>query len=308
MQLLTPEQDNLLIALYRASAGRAEHYCPAQEDDLPLLESLLHKGLLKLEVEAVDAVDHWFAGLTDEGVDMAEEILSRPKMLGVQIEFDLNNPDQSALVKKLGGLEGDEIPHLLAGLFSLEQSLNRGSKLIEFDLNNAEQSALAEKLAEINQADVADVLAGLFGLHQSLQRGEIDALLTVYPDAVQTIRRMVQAGFEAELMTHEQQRIDQLLEEVSSLKSMLAGQNGVSPKVVSISEDDSAPIPVKPVTLKPVLPRSPEGQPKQLTVPQFDLPSDGDEESEDLFVVRKDEEAGRRASQNFIESLQKLQK
>ncbi len=266
MQPLTPEQDNLLLALFKASKGRAGLFCPAHEDDLPLLESLLYKGLLKLEVEDKEGADYWLAALSTEGVKVAEEILSRPKILGVQIEFDLNNSDQSALV---------------------------------------------EQLADLDKADVADVLAGLFGLHQSLKRGEIDALLTVYPDAVRTIRRMVQAGVESELMTHEQQRIDQLLDEVTSLKTMLSNQNGIAPTVMPApdDEDDSAPIPAfKPVTLKPVLPRIPEGQPKQLSVPQFDLPSDGDEESEDLFVVKKDEDAGRRASQNFIESLQKLQK
>ena len=266
MQSLTSEQDNLLSALFRASKGRAGVFRSVHESDLPLLESLLYKGLLKLEVEDIDGADHWFAALSEEGVSVAEEILSRPKMLGVQIEFDLNKPDQSALV---------------------------------------------EQLADLDKTDVADVLAGLFALDQSLQRGEIDALLALYPGAVQTIRRMIQAGFEAELMTHEQQRIDQLLDEVTSLKTMVANQNGIAPKAVPVpdDEDDSAPMPVfKPVTLKPVLPRVPGGQPKQLSVPQFDLPSDGDEESQGLFVVKKDEDAGRRASQNFIESLQKLQK
>lgn len=263
MQALTAIQEKLLVDLFKASKGRAGLYLSTHEDDLPGLESLLHKGLIRLEVEDEGGV---FAALSEEGVALAEDILSRPKLLGVQIEFDLNNREQSALV---------------------------------------------EKLADLDKADIADVLAGLFALDQSLQRGEIDALLTLYPNAVQTIRRMVQAGFEAELMTHEQQRIDQLLDEVSSLKTMVANQNGTQPRVShpDPDEDDSVQIPtIKPVTLKPVLPRVPEGQPKQLRVPQFDLPSSADEESEDLFVVKKDEDAGRRASQNFIESLQKLQK
>lgn len=265
MQSLTATQEKLLVDLFRASKGRAGLFLSTHQDDLPRLESLLHRGLLKLEVEDTDGVDHWFAALSKEGVSIAEEILGRPKLLGVQIEFDLNNSEQSALV---------------------------------------------EQLADLDKADVADVLAGLFGLHQSLQRGEIDALLTVYPDAVGTIRRMVQAGVEAELMTHEQQRIDQLLNEVSSLKTMVANQNGISPKASPIPyKDDSVQIPgIKPVALKPVLPRVPKGQPKQLSVPQFDLPSGADEDSEDLFVIKKDADAGRRASQNFIESLQKLQK
>lgn len=266
MHSLTATQEKLLVDLFRASKRRAGIFCSAYENDLPVLESLLHKGLLKLEVEDIDDTDHWFAALQEEGVTLAKDILSRPKLLGVQIEFDLNNGDQSALVEKLGDLDTEDIP---------------------------------------------EVLAALFALDQSLQRGEIDALLTVYPDAVGTIRRMVQAGVEAELMTHEQQRIDQLLDEVSSLKTMVANQNGVFPGTDTLpdEEDDSVQIPViKPVALKPVLPRIPEGQPKQLSVPQFDLPSNTDEESEDLFVVKKDEDAGRRASQNFIESLQKLQK
>lgn len=262
MQPLSAIQEKLLVDLFRASKERAGLYLSTHEDDLHRLESLLHRGLLMLEVEDEGDV---FAALSEDGVAVAGEILSRPKLLGVQIEFDLNNSEQSALV---------------------------------------------EQLADLDKTDVADVLAGLFGLHQSLQRGEIDGLLTLYPDTVGTIRRMIQAGFEAELMTHEQQRIDQLLNEVSSLKTMVANQNNTSPTVNPIpDEDDSVQIPViKPVALKPVLPRVPEGQPKQLSVPQFDLPSSADEESEDLFVIKKDADAGRRASQNFIESLQKLQK
>jgi|GEM_PF-5850221 len=265
MPSLTATQENLLLDLYKATDGRAGMYRPAGVDDLPVLEALLHRGLVKLEVEDIDGVDHWYAALSGEGITIAREILSRPKLLGVQIEFDLNNNDQAALV---------------------------------------------EQLADLDKMDVADVLAGLFGLHQSLKRGEIDALLTVYPDAVRTIRRMVQAGVEAELMTHEQQRIDQLLNEVGSLKAMLANQNGKSAEPITISadDDDSEPMPVfKPVALKPVLPGKPDGQPKQLAVPQFDIPSDNDDDSEALFVVKKDEDAGRRASQNFIDSLKKLQ-
>lgn len=269
-QILTREQENLLIELYHASDEQVGVFRPASAQDVSILEELLQNGLVILEVEEIDGTDQWYAAMTELGYALVQHLTT---------ETSSDEHEQN----------GASEPRLLG--------MN-----IEFDLNVQEQAALVEKMAELNREDVADVLSGLFELHQSLNRGEIDALLKVYPQAVQTISRMVQVGVESQLLTHEQQRIEHLLSEVSSLKSMIANQELVPRK-------DKEAIPtIKPVGgLRPVLPKVPDGQPKQLNVPTFDLPDD-DEDSGDLFVVQKDEDAGRRASQNFIESLQKLQK
>ncbi|MDQ7027003.1 MAG: hypothetical protein Q9P01_11710 [Anaerolineae bacterium] len=44
-----------------------------------------------------------------------------------------------------------------------------------------------------------------------------------------------------------------------------------------------------------------------MAVPQFDVPAYEEEDAEELFVVQVDEDAGRRANENFIRSLLSLQ-
>lgn len=52
-------------------------------------------------------------------------------------------------------------------------------------------------------------------------------------------------------------------------------------------------------------------QPKTVNAPQFDVPLDDEDEQkkerDNLFIVNKDENAGKRSSANFLSSLQKLQ-
>ena len=141
----------------------------------------------------------------------------------------------------------------------------------EFDLNNNDQAALVEQLADLDKMRCSRCAGGAFWITSIAQtRVRLMLLLTVYPDAVRTIRRMVQAGVEAELMTHEQQRIDQLLNEVGSseeqcLPIKMAIYCQTDSQSPADEDDDSEPMPVfKPVALKPVLPGKPDGQPKQL--------------------------------------------
>lgn len=180
-----------------------------------------------------------------------------------------------------------------------------------FDTSDPLQAHLVRQLANLANGQTEALLGDLFALHEALERGEIDALINAYPEMQSTIQKMIRASVDSQMMAQEQHRINHLLGEISELKAMLTKQADYQqnvPKSAPIVEDDDEPIPApKPVTLRPVLPHTPQGQPKQLAVPQFALPQD-DEESEDLFVVKKDEEAGKRASENFIQSLGRLQK
>src|SRR5690606_7254114 len=108
-------------------------------------------------------------------------------------------------------------------------------------------------------------------------------LMGAYPELSKTIQQMIRAGVDSQLMAQEQHRINHLLGEIGELKTLLAQQTQQTQQIrqaparAPINEDD-VPIPAPaPQALRPVLPHSPQGQPKQLTVPQFDVPSDDEE-------------------------------
>ena len=267
MTQLAPQHRETLLALFRAAKGEAGRYVLAGED-FALLEELFHAKRIKLEIEEVENGENWYAALTEAGRKIAEEAHREQNTIHVQVSFDTTE---------------------------------------------AEQAKLVQQLAELANGQTGALLGHLFALHEALERGDIDALMNAYPESRATLQQMIRASVDSQMMAQEQHRINHLLGEIGELKAMLtkqAEQQQVSPRRIAAAEafDDDAPIPPpKPVMMRPVLPHTPQGQPKQLTVPQFALPHD-DEESENLFVVKKDEDAGKRASENFIQSLERLQK
>ena len=229
-----------------------------------------------------------------------EELLHH-KLLKLEIEEIENGEKWYAALSKAGRELAEELHHKQ---FTIRAELS-------FDTSDPHQARLVQQLAGLANGQTGALLGDLFALHEALERGDIDALMNAYPEARATLQMMIRASVDSQMMAQEQHRINHLLGEISELKAMLTKQADYQqnpPKAAPIVEDDDEPIPApKPVTLRPVLPHTPQGQPKHLAVPQFALPQD-DEESEDLFVVKKDEEAGQRASENFIQSLGRLQK
>jgi hypothetical protein len=265
MSSFSPQHRELLLALFRAAKGEAGRYVLAGED-FALLEELFHAKRIKLEIEEVENSENWYAALTESGRKIAEEAHREQNTIHVQVSFDTTE---------------------------------------------AEQAKLVQQLAELANGQTGALLGHLFALHEALESGDIDALINAYPESRATIQQMIRASVDSQMMAQEQHRINHLLGEIGELKAMLTKQaehQQANPRKIAPPEavdDDDAPIPPpKPVVMRPVLPHTPQGQPKQLTVPQFALPND-DEESE---MVRKDEDAGKRASENFIQSLERLQK
>lgn len=266
MPKLNPEQQVILIKVFQATKKRLGDFVLLEES--PLLEDLFQAKLLKLEIEENVNGEHWYAALTEKGIEIAAELYQKQFIIRAEISFDSSEPEQARLI---------------------------------------------EQLAKLANGQIGELLGHLFALHEALDAGDIDALINAYPASRATIQQMIRASVDSQMMAQEQHRINHLLGEISELKTMLTQQAQQTPMpkqapMVEAEDDDDAPIPPpKPVTLRPVLPHTPQGQPKQLTVPQFALPQD-DEASEELFVVKKDAEAGKRASQNFIQSLNRLQK
>jgi hypothetical protein len=268
MSSFSPQHRELLLALFRTAKGEAGIYVLAGED-FALLEELFHAKFIKLEIEEVENGENWYAALTEAGRNIGAEAHREQNTIHVQVSFDTTEPEQAKLV---------------------------------------------QQLAELANGQTGALLGHLFALHEALERGDIDALMNAYPESRATIQQMIRASVDSQMMAQEQHRINHLLGEISELKTMLMSQQATqqqsSPKRLAAPEeiDDDAPMPPpKPVVMRPVLPHIPQGQPKQLTVPQFALPQE-DEDSEALFVVKKDEDAGKRASKNFIQSLERLQK
>jgi hypothetical protein len=268
MTQLPPQHCDMLLALFRAAKGEAGRFVLAASEDAALLEDLLQAKLLELEIEETERGENWYAALTEAGLEIAAEAHREQNTLHVQVSFDTSDPIQAKLV---------------------------------------------QQLAELANGQTGELLGHLFALHEALERGDIDALMNAYPETRATVQQMIRASVDSQMMAQEQHRINHLLGEISELKTMLtkqaAHQQMPPAKAAPPKEpDDDAPMPApKPVVMRPVLPHTPQGQPKQLTVPQFALPRE-DEDSEDLFVVKKDDEAGKRASENFIQSLGRLQK
>jgi hypothetical protein len=269
MTQLSPQHRDMLLALFRAAKGEAGRFVLAATEEAALLEELLHAKLLELEIEEADSSENWYAALTEAGREIADAAHREEHTVYAQLSFDTTEPEQAQLV---------------------------------------------QQLAELANGETGALLGHLFALHEALERGDIDALMNAYPETRATVQQMIRASVDSQMMAQEQHRINHLLGEISELKTMLTKQadyqQATPPKLAPRQkiDDDEAPIPApKPVVMRPVMPHTPQGQPKQLTVPQFALPHD-DEESEDLIVVKKDAEAGKRASENFIQSLERLQK
>lgn len=273
MAKLSPEQQTILITVFQATKDGLADFVLLQESSL--LEDLLQAKLIKLQIEESENGENWYAALTEKGASIAQDLYQKQFLIRAEIPFDTSD---------------------------------------------AQQARLIQKLAELEMGERGAFLAYLFDLYAAGEEGNIDALMNAHPKILATIQQMIRASVDSQMMAQEQHRINHLLGEISELKTMLSQQaqhqqqQAPAPRLQPVvvqeedDDDDDAPIPPpKPVTLRPVLPHTPQGQPKQLAVPQFALPHD-DEESEDLFVVRKDAEAGKRASQNFIQSLNRLQK
>ncbi len=179
---------------------------------------------------------------------------------------------------------------------------------LTFNTLQPEQAACFDHLQDLPPDDVAAFLSQLLTLHDALKQGGIDDLLRMYPDLNVTYREMVRSAVESQLMTHEQQRIEQLIDEIGDLKTLMAKQTEQPSIVFPAKEAEHAPSLI-PTSLRPVqaIPQYPLAQPRQLDAPEFDVPDHEDEEDDDLFVVQEDAEAGHRAGENFLQALQKLQ-
>ena len=169
-----------------------------------------------------------------------------------------------------------------------------GSITLTFDLRDAEEADTFAQLRQITAGhDLLPALTYLLRLHAILEAGDAAVLLEHYPQLADDLRMTI----EAELAERDQQQMTQLLAEIEGVKAMLRQQLGRS-SAASASGFNG---------LQPVVPLQPVGSPKQLDVPQFDMPEYDEEEVSDLFVVQADKEAGKEAAENFLKSLQGLQ-
>lgn len=278
MTQLSQPKKAILTELYYAADGEVGMFFPVLMTDMPIIEALLHQGLLELEVEESDSDEQWFAALTKQGAETAQKLIEQDNAEALNQLVEQN----TAVVQPV-----------------IEQNIYHVT--IPFDISNSDEAALVQQLSDLSNGNINGLLGHLFTLHEALERGDFETLITSYPEASDTIRQMVQGAIESHLMTHEQQRIEKLSDEIHSMKAMLterpAQNNGTAPSI-------------KPMAgLQPLqtVPTAPFAQPKQIKAPIFDVPVYDEEDDSNLFVVEKDEDAGRRASENFLQSLQNLQ-
>jgi hypothetical protein len=117
-------------------------------------------------------------------------------------------------------------------------------------------------------------------LYEGIKRGEFGVLQELFPERYNVLRLQI----EAEVLNRLNQKTQtDLLKELREIKEKL--------ETLQSKKMDFAPQSI--------------GGVKQLNVPQFAVPTD--DEDDDLLVVKKDENAGMIAGNNFLASLRALQ-
>lgn len=174
----------------------------------------------------------------------------------------------------------------------------RETLTLTFNLRDAQEAQTYQQLYELGKdGTLFAKLHQLLTLEALLESGDVNTLLESYPEFAENLREKINLDNEA----RDTQQMRQVLSEIETMKALLKQQHSSQPAAI----DPPRP---KPNGLRPLVPLTPpEISPRQLAVPQFDVPAYEEEDSEELFVVQADEEAGRRANENFIKSLLSLQ-
>jgi hypothetical protein len=172
----------------------------------------------------------------------------------------------------------------------------RKLKTIQWQVNvNQDEGAAIYKDVKAMKDDRGQsftrVMNNLFAMHKELKAGHVGLLQTLYPEAYATMLLIARNEIE---MGHES-RVERILDEFQ--RHMLS-QNAHIPA-------NSAPVrglqPVSGVTVASGL-KGIVGANKPLPLPTVD-----DDSDDDLLTVRRDENAGMRASLNFLKSIGALQ-
>lgn len=171
---------------------------------------------------------------------------------------------------------------------------------LTFNLRDESEARLYQQLQDMGKAGTLfNTLQRLLELDRMIASGDVDALLKALPEVSQKLRGEI----EAHLVEQEQRQMKHLLAEIESVKAMLKQQPVAPPNGAAAH----TPAP-RPSVLRHVVPLAPpDSALPQLDVPQFEVPKYNDEEDSDLFVVQHDEDAGKKANENFLKSLFGLQ-
>jgi hypothetical protein len=176
----------------------------------------------------------------------------------------------------------------------------RESMTLTFNLRDENEARIYEWLQTVSKSGtLLSTLHDMITLHAVLESGHIEALLATYPQLADYLQQRINAQVDE----RDTQQMSQVLSEIEAMKTLLKQQHRGHPAPLE------APAP-KPIGLKPVVPLTPpETAPRQLSVPQFEVPKYDDEEddSQDLFIITTDVNAGRRANENFLKSVLSLQ-
>ena len=175
----------------------------------------------------------------------------------------------------------------------------RESITLTFNLRDESEAQTYEWLYQLGKnGTLFATLHRLLTLQMWLEAGHLDALLENYPELAENLQQKINA----EMDERDTQQMSQVLSEIEVMKALLKQQHRSQPAPIE------TPLP-KPNGLKPVVPLTPPETPlRQLSVPQFEAPKhEDDEDSDSLFVVQTDIDAGRRANENFLKSVLSLQ-
>ena len=172
----------------------------------------------------------------------------------------------------------------------------RATISLAFNLRDEAEHAIYQQLQELEESNsLLPTLARLLIVQNTLETDDIQTFEALYPDFMESLRKKLAK----EHAKQDQHQLTQLLEEMEAVKKLLSQPQG-----------QAQPAPLRPlIGLTPVIPQTPsDGAPKRLQVPKFEVPIYDDEsESSELFVVQADLEAGKKAAENFLNSLKSLQ-
>lgn len=172
----------------------------------------------------------------------------------------------------------------------------RDSFTLHVNRRDPDEDLIFNTLTQLQQDDtLMEKLFELIRLHEMIEKNDVQAFIAAYPNFAEAL-----ATHSAQ-PTQDQNQWENLLNEMKALKSLLGGQK------LDTSPRQENPEPIK--LPRPIIPaQAPEGAPKQLNVPQFEIPHyEEDSDSSELFVVRADLKAGKVAVENFLKSLKMLQ-
>ena len=175
----------------------------------------------------------------------------------------------------------------------------RESITLTFNLRDENEARIYQWLQTVSKSGtLLTTLHHAITLHAVLESGHIEALLEAYPQLADYLQQTIEAQIDA----RDTRQMNQVLSEIEAMKALLKQQHRSHPA------PSDTPLP-KPNGLRPVVPLiPPETALRQLAVPQFAVPKyEEDDDSQDLFVIQKDVDSGRRANENFLKSVLSLQ-